>query len=83
MNAMNPSFWDYSLLGFVLDSSQPTGCANCRGTTKEGTLSWQPFNASVQSWIGHARYGDTEGLRRVLLAGALFIPEEPIGGRLR
>ncbi len=31
---MNPSFWDYSLLEFVFDSAPPTGCANCRGTTK-------------------------------------------------
>lgn len=37
-----------------------------------GRLDWADFDASVQSWIGHARQADTEGLRRVLLGSTVF-----------
>jgi hypothetical protein len=78
MNAMNPSFgiihcWDSFSTHPSLRSAQ-TATAPPRGH-----LSWQPFNASVQSWIGHTRHGETEGLRRVLLAGTPFIPVSRCG----
>ncbi|MEW6290944.1 MAG: reverse transcriptase/maturase family protein [Thermodesulfobacteriota bacterium] len=38
----------------------------------EGRLSFQDFNPSVQSWIGHARQADTEGLRKKIFAETVF-----------
>lgn len=32
----------------------------------DGWLSLEQLNASVRGWVNHARYGDTEGLRRAL-----------------
>lgn len=38
----------------------------------DGRLSWDDFNPSVQSWIGHSRHGETEGLRHKLFNQTLF-----------
>ncbi len=48
---------------------------------KAGRLEWSDFNPSVQSWIGHASHGDTEGLRRVLFNGVTFVRSSPAGNR--
>ena len=37
-----------------------------------GYLQWGDFNASVQSWIGHAKNADTMGLRRHIFAKTVF-----------
>jgi len=37
-----------------------------------GTAGFTDFNASVQSWIGHARHADTRGLRRCMFAAVPF-----------
>jgi hypothetical protein len=37
-----------------------------------GRLGWQDFDASVQSWLGHARHADTLGLRRTIFAATIF-----------
>jgi hypothetical protein len=38
-----------------------------------GRLEWAKVAASVQSWIGHAKHADTEGLRRAIFSRASFI----------
>jgi RNA-directed DNA polymerase len=35
-------------------------------------LDWQDVNASVQSWIGHAKHADTDGLRRAIFSQVVF-----------
>lgn len=37
-----------------------------------GRISFDQMQASVQSWIAHAAHGDTWGLRRALLSGAIL-----------
>ncbi|MDH5574476.1 MAG: reverse transcriptase/maturase family protein [Nitrospirota bacterium] len=37
-----------------------------------GHLEWAKVVASTQSWIGHARHADTEGLRRHMFSQAVF-----------
>jgi hypothetical protein len=37
-----------------------------------GRLEWTKVVASIQSWIGHARHADTEGLRRAIFSQAMF-----------
>ena len=37
-----------------------------------GRLDWTAIDASVQSWIGHARHADTRGLRRAILSQIIF-----------
>ena len=37
-----------------------------------GRLAWKDVDASVQSWIGHARHADTEGLRQALFDAVSF-----------
>ncbi|MCP4701426.1 MAG: RNA-dependent DNA polymerase [Gammaproteobacteria bacterium] len=37
-----------------------------------GTMTWEDFNPSVQSWIGHARHADTLGLRETLFSAIVF-----------
>lgn len=37
-----------------------------------GRAEWTRVNASVQSWIGHARNADTDGLRRRIFSQAVF-----------
>ncbi len=37
-----------------------------------GHLDWAKVVASTQSWIGHARHADTEGLRRQIFSQAVF-----------
>ena len=37
-----------------------------------GRLSWADFDPAVQSWIGHARHADTDGLRTVLFWDVCF-----------
>jgi len=39
---------------------------------RAGRLEWATVEASVQSWIGHARHADTEGLRRAIFSQAVF-----------
>lgn len=39
----------------------------------EGRLHWGDIDARVQSWIGHARHADTEGLRRAIFAHTVFV----------
>ena len=41
-----------------------------RRAYEEGTLPLDRLDASVQGWVNHARYGDTYGLRRAILASA-------------
>jgi RNA-directed DNA polymerase len=38
----------------------------------QGRTSWRDFNPAVQSWIGHARHADTQGLRRQIFAQVVF-----------
>ena len=40
---------------------------------RAGRLEWAKVAASVQSWIGHAKHADTEGLRRAIFSRASFI----------
>ncbi len=37
-----------------------------------GRVGWAEIDPRVQSWIGHARQADSEGLRRVLLGSVIF-----------
>jgi len=37
-----------------------------------GRLDWEDFNPAVQSWLGHARHADTEGLRKTLFSRIVF-----------
>jgi hypothetical protein len=37
-----------------------------------GRVGWADIDASVQSWIGHARYADTDGLRRAIFSQTIF-----------
>lgn len=41
-----------------------------------GHLSWDDFNPSVQSWLGHACHADTFGLRRRIFADTVFTREK-------
>jgi len=38
----------------------------------EGRCELADFQPSMQAWIGHARHGDTEGLRTALFSGTVF-----------
>jgi len=38
----------------------------------QGRVNFSDINPSVQSWIGHARHADTEGLRKTLFDGVIF-----------
>ena len=40
---------------------------------RAGRFEWAKVAASVQSWIGHAKHADTEGLRRAIFSRASFI----------
>jgi RNA-directed DNA polymerase len=37
-----------------------------------GRMGWKDFDPAVQSWIGHARHADTEGLRRRIFSATIF-----------
>jgi hypothetical protein len=37
-----------------------------------GRLEWCKVVASTQSWIGHAKHADTDGLRRVIFSQAVL-----------
>jgi len=37
-----------------------------------GRIGWDKVNASVQSWIGHARHADTESLRQAIFSAISF-----------
>lgn len=39
---------------------------------RAGEMGWPAINASVQSWTGHARHADTEGLRAALFSQVSF-----------
>lgn len=41
-----------------------------------GELEWEDFDASVQSWIGHAGQADTIGLRRQIFSNTVFTREK-------
>jgi RNA-directed DNA polymerase len=36
-------------------------------------MDWRDFDSAVQSWIGHARHADTQGLRAAIFARTLFV----------
>lgn len=38
-----------------------------------GRLGWHQVVPSIQSWIGHAKHADTDGLRRAIFSQAVFI----------
>jgi len=40
---------------------------------RAGRLEWAKVVASTQSWVGHAKHADTDGLRRVIFSQAVFI----------
>lgn len=42
------------------------------GTYANGSVDWDRVKASVQSWIGHAKHADTEGLRTKIFSQAVF-----------
>jgi RNA-directed DNA polymerase len=42
------------------------------GSYTVGRVSWSEVRASVQSWIGHAKHADTNGLRRKIFSQAVF-----------
>jgi retron-type reverse transcriptase len=46
----------------------------------EGRTTMEAVRRSVNAWIAHASHGDTEGLRRGLLADAVFRASGPSGG---
>ena len=50
----------------------PASFVALRKATQRGWLDWEDFNPAVQSWIGHARHAETEGLRRVIFGGTIF-----------
>ena len=37
-----------------------------------GNMDWPTLNASVQSWIGHARHAETAGLREAIFSQVSF-----------
>ena len=39
---------------------------------QDGQIDWPALNASVQSWIGHARHAETAGLREVIFSQVSF-----------
>ena len=39
---------------------------------REGQIDWPTLNASVQSWIGHARHAETAGLREAIFSQVSF-----------
>lgn len=41
-----------------------------------GEISLDKINASIQSWLGHAKHADTYGLRKKLLSSAVFAREQ-------
>lgn len=41
-----------------------------------GSMGWEDFNGSVQSWIGHSKQADTYGLRKQIFDNTLFTREE-------
>ncbi|HIF70640.1 MAG TPA: hypothetical protein EYQ29_15345 [Candidatus Lambdaproteobacteria bacterium] len=47
---------------------------------RKTSADWKDFNPSVQSWSGHARHAETEGLRRVIFGNTIFVRA---GQRLR
>lgn len=44
---------------------------------REGLISFAEFDASVQGWINHVRYGDTWGLRQHVLGQPIFNSQQP------
>ena len=39
---------------------------------REGQIDWPTLNASVQSWIGHAKHAETAGLRETIVSRVSF-----------
>ena len=39
---------------------------------QDGQIDWPTLNASVQSWIGHARHAETAGLREAIFSQVSF-----------
>jgi len=50
----------------------PASFVALRRRPLSGVADWEDFNPAVQSWIGHARHAETEGLRRVIFGGTIF-----------
>jgi len=49
-----------------------------------GQISWQDLDASVQSWLGHAKQADTWGLRKSIFSGIVIsrgVSEHAVGSR--
>jgi RNA-directed DNA polymerase len=38
----------------------------------QGDMEWSDFDPAVQSWLGHARHANTQGLRETIFSGILF-----------
>lgn len=38
-------------------------------------MNWPEINSRVQSWIGHAKQADTDGLRKQIFSNKVFIRE--------
>ena len=39
----------------------------------KGKINWADFNPSVQSWIGHAKHGNTIHLRHKIFSNTVFL----------
>ncbi|RLL48976.1 RNA-dependent DNA polymerase [Mariprofundus sp. EBB-1] len=46
----------------------------------EGRMNFVEITASVHSWIGHAKHGETEGLRNAIFSSIIFKQREQAGG---
>lgn len=46
---------------------------------KLGLIGWDKINASVQSWLGHAKHADTYGLRRSIFMKVGFVRPNDLG----
>ena len=40
---------------------------------QQGQIEWESIDASVQSWLGHARHADTLSLREAVLSNTVFV----------
>ncbi len=45
--------------------------ARLRLTNHAGDIAYQAIEASAEGWVGHARYGNTVGLRKAVLVSLL------------
>jgi hypothetical protein len=47
-----------------------------QGLYAEDKVALDEINASLQSWLGHARHADTQGLRTKIFAGICFAKQD-------